>query len=169
MTAHRTPPVPAPIRAARWAAPLRRRMAGFSADDRGAVVFGVVPIMAGLIALAGLVVDGGNALAARERAADLSEQAARAGADALSPLSLHDADPSQLTADPAAARAAVLRVLAPAGITDPTVTIDGDSVTVSVTVHENTQILSIVGVDQLSGNATATAIALHGTGEGGTG
>ncbi|MGH3626506.1 MAG: hypothetical protein ACRDRL_03550, partial [Sciscionella sp.] len=65
MTAQRTPPVPAPIRAARWAAPLRHRVAGFSADDRGAVVFWVVPIMAGLIALAGLVVDGGNVLAAR--------------------------------------------------------------------------------------------------------
>lgn len=132
-------------------------------------MFWVVPIMAGLIALAGLVVDGGNALAAREQAADLAQQAARAGADALSPLSLHDSDPSQLTADPAAARAAVLRTLAPEGITDPTVTIDGDSVTVSITVHEDTQVLSIVGVNQLSGSASATATALHGTSTGGTG
>jgi len=137
--------------------------------DRGAVVFWVVPIMAGLIALTGLVVDGGNALAARERAADLSDQAARAGADALSPLALHDADPGDLTADPSAARAAVLRVLTPAGITDPTVTIQGDSVTVTVTVHEDTQILSIIGVNELSGTATSTATALHGTTAGGTG
>lgn len=149
----------------RW----RRAACGPAANDHGAVVFWIVPIMAGLIALTGLVVDGGNALAAREQAADLSEQAARAGADALSPLALHDADPSQLTADPAAARAAVLRVLTPAGITDPTVTIEGDSVTVTVTVHRDTQILSIVGLDQLSGSASATATALHGTAQGGTG
>jgi Flp pilus assembly protein TadG len=137
--------------------------------DRGAVMFWVIPIMVGLIAMAGLIVDGGNAIAARERAEDVAQQAARAGADALSPVALHDANPGQLTADPAAARAAAQRVLDAAGITHPNVVISGDSVTVSVTVHEKTQVLSAFGLNDVSGSASSTATALHGGTTGGTG
>lgn len=139
--------------------------------ERGAVMFWVIPIMIGLIAMAGLIVDGGNAIAARQRAEDVSQQAARAGADALSPTALHDSDPGDLSADPGAARAAAQRVLDTAGVTltNPTVVISGDSVTVSVTVHEKTQILSAFGVDDISGSASSTATALHGSSTGGTG
>jgi Flp pilus assembly protein TadG len=136
--------------------------------DRGAVMFWVIPLMVGLVAMAGLIVDGGNAIAARERAEDVSQQAARAGADALSPLSLHAAVPGALTADRGAAQAAAERVLAAAGISNPTVTVDGDSVTVSVTVHEKTQVLSAFGLSEISGSASSTATALHGTTTGGT-
>lgn len=137
--------------------------------ERGAVMFWVIPIMVGLIAMAGLIVDGGNAIAARERAEDVAQQAARAGADALSPVALHDANPGDLTADPTAARAAAQRVLDAAGITHPNVVISGDSVTVSVTVHEKTQVLSAFGLDDVSGSASSTATALHGGTTGGTG
>ncbi len=137
--------------------------------DRGAVMFWVVPIMVGLIAMAGLIVDGGDAIAAREQAADVAQQAARAGADALSPTSLHDSDPADLTANPGAARAAAQRVLDTAGISNPTVVVSGDSVTVSVTVHEKTQILSAFGLNNISGSASSTAVALHGSRTGGTG
>lgn len=137
--------------------------------DRGAVMFWVIPIMVGLIAMAGLIVDGGNAISARERAEDVSQQAARAGADALSPTALHDSDPSDLSADPGAARAAAQRVLDSAGITNPNVVVSGESVTVSVTVHEKTQILSAFGLNDISGSASSTATALHGSNTGGTG
>jgi Flp pilus assembly protein TadG len=132
-------------------------------------MFWVIPLMIGLVAMAGLIVDGGNAIAARERAEDVSQQAARAGADALSPLSLHAGVPGALTADPGAAQAAAERVLAAAGISNPTVKVDGDSVTVSVTVHEKTQVLSAFGLREISGSASSTATALHGTTTGGTG
>jgi|ThiBio_1000_plan_1041568.scaffolds.fasta_scaffold00444_20 Flp pilus assembly protein TadG len=137
--------------------------------DRGAVMFWVIPIMVGLIAMAGLIVDGGNAISARERAEDVSQQAARAGADALSPTALHDSDPGDLSADPGAARAAAQRVLDSAGITNPSVVVNGDSVTVSVTVHEKTEILSAFGLNDISGSASSTATALHGSNTGGTG
>jgi Flp pilus assembly protein TadG len=132
-------------------------------------MFWVIPIMIGLIAMAGLIVDGGNAIAARERAEDVAQQAARAGADALSPTSLHNGTPAELTADPGAARTAAQRVLDAAGISHPTVSVSGDSVTVSVTVHEHARILSAVGIDDIPGSATATATALHGGANGGTG
>lgn len=146
---------------------LRRAVA--DGPDRGAVMFWVVAIMVGLVAMAGLVVDGGNAIAARQRAADVAQQAARAGADALSPSTLHNADPSELTADPTAARAAAQRVLDTAGISHPTVVVTGNSVTVSVTVHEKTQVLSAFGLNDISGSASSTATALHGSDTGGTG
>ena len=122
----------------------------------------MVVLTVGLLAMAGLVIDGGNALAAREQAADTAQQAARAGADALSPDSLRAGNPSELAATQAAAQSAANRVLASDGVTG-TVIVAGDNVTVTVVVHKATTILSAVGVTQLSGTATASAIALHGT------
>jgi len=116
------------------------------------------------VAMAGLVVDGGNGIVARERAADIAQQAARAGADALSPISLHTGTPAQLTASPAAATAAAEKVLAADNdVHDSSVSVDGNSVTVHVTVHQKTSILSAVGLNEIPGSATSTATALHGT------
>ena len=47
-------------------------------------------------------------------------------------------------------------------------TVDGDQVTVTVVVHQPTTILSAVGVNQITGTATASATALRGTTTGGT-
>ena len=42
------------------------------------------------------------------------------------------------------------------------------TVTVTVTVHDTTQILSAFGLTQINGTATATATELHGTSTGGS-
>jgi Flp pilus assembly protein TadG len=136
-------------------APLRGRAEG------GFVSLYVVVITVGLLAMAGLVLDGGNALAAREQATDVAQQAARAGADALTPSSLRGS-PTGLTASPAAAQAAANRVLDTAGVTG-TVNVDGADVSVTVVVHKDTTILSAFGVGPIEGRATSTATALHGT------
>jgi Flp pilus assembly protein TadG len=130
-------------------------------SEVGFVSLYVVVITVGLLAMAGLVIDGGNALAAREQATDVAQQAARAGADALSPESLRGS-PTGLTASPAAAQAAANRVLDTAGVTG-TVSVDGDNVTVTVVVHKDTTILSAFGVPPIEGKASSTATALHGT------
>jgi len=130
-------------------------------SEAGFVSLYVVVITVGLLAMAGLVIDGGNALAAREQATDVAQQAARAGADALSPESLRGS-PTGLTASPAAAQAAANRVLDTTGVTG-TVSVDGDNVTVTVVVHKDTTILSAFGVPPIEGKATSTATALHGT------
>ena len=136
--------------ASRW---LQARCTRLSEQaEAGFVSLYVVVITVGLLAMAGLVIDGGNALAAREQATDVAQQAARAGADALSPDSLRGS-PTGLTASPAAAQAAV--------------SVDGDNVTVSVIVHKNTTILSAFDVGPIEGKATSTATALHGTTTGG--
>jgi len=129
-------------------------------DDRGSIALWYALVAIAALVMSGLVIDGGAALAARERAADLATQAARAGADALVPASLRG-QPGQLHADPAAAQLAVTRLLAAAGATGSS-SVAGARVTVKVTVPKHTVILSAVGVDDISQTATATATALYG-------
>jgi Flp pilus assembly protein TadG len=129
-------------------------------DDRGSISLYFAIIAVAALVMAGLVIDGGAALAAREKAADLATQAARAGADALTPASLRG-EPGDLRADPAAAQQAVTRLLAAAGATGKA-TVSGDTVTVTVTVPKYTVILSAVGVDDISQTASASATALYG-------
>jgi Flp pilus assembly protein TadG len=129
--------------------------------DRGSVslYFAIVTIAA--LVMAGLVLDGGAALATRERAADLATQAARAGADALTPSSLRDL-PTDLVADPASATRAADAVLADGGATGQ-VAVSGDTVTVTAHVPRRTVILSAVGLTDISQTATASATAIVGT------
>src|SRR5207248_915075 len=123
-----------------------------------ALYFAIITVAA--LAMAGLVIDGGAALASRERAADLATQAARAGADALAPASLRGA-PSGLIANPAAAMIAADRVLKAAGASGR-VNVHGDRVTVTAHVAKHTVILSAFGLTDISGSATATATVLYG-------
>lgn len=128
--------------------------------DRGSIslYFAIITIAA--LVMAGLVLDGGAALATREKAADLATQAARVGADALSPASVRG-QPGNLQANPAAAQQAVNNLLQAAGARS-SVTVSGNRVTVSVTVPRHTVILSAVGVDDISQTASASATALYG-------
>ena len=131
-------------------------------DVQSGAVAVVIPILTvGLLAMAGLVIDGGAALAARGRAADVAQQAARAGADALAPGSLRRGDPAELAVNPAAAVLAANQVLQFGAVTGQ-VSVSGDTVTVTARITRRTSILSAVGVDTVSGHATATAAVLHG-------
>ena len=118
-------------------------------------------VVVGLLAMAGLVVDGGTALSARGRAADVAQQAARAGADALDPNAVRHGRPDRLVLNPAAAAAAANRVLV-AGAVHGTVSVSGQSVTVRATVQKHTAVLSAVGVTTVQGTASATATILYG-------
>jgi hypothetical protein len=140
----------------------RRRRELRLGGDRGSVAGYLVVSAVALFALAGLVLDGGAALTAHGRAADVAQQAARAGADALDVASLRSSTPAGLSANPAEARRAAQAVLTAAGISGD-VSVAGSQVTVSARASEPTAILSMVGVDQVGGSATATAIPLHGT------
>ena len=66
--------------------PVRRRPLG----ERGSFTFAVIFWALIAMMLAGLVVDGGLALTERQRAGDIAEQAARAGANDLDPNALRD-------------------------------------------------------------------------------
>lgn len=144
--------------------PGRRRLAGSgTAADEGSAAMWLIVVMSALLVMCGLVFDGGAALAAKGRAADVAQQAARAGADALNADTLYSGGGAgTLRAQRAAAVTEARAVLTAAGVTgDVQVTADGVSVTATST--RRTAILTIIGVDEVTGTATAEAIPLLGT------
>lgn len=124
--------------------------------DQGQVTPFVIGMVAALWLFAGIVVDGGLALAGKARALDVAQEAARTGAQQLDVGRLRRADDIRLS-DGKAARAATSYVAA-AGDTGRA-TVRGDEVTVQVTHHERAQILQLVGVRTLAVTAHATVRA----------
>lgn len=147
-----------------WLRRRSRRLRTGDDRDRGSMALWLAIVMLGLLAMAGLVLDGGAAIAARGLAADTAQQAARAGADALSVQALRSGTGAAgLVADPAAADRAARALLEAAGIDEYSVTVTGNAVTVTASASRDTAILSAVGIDDVHGSATATAVALLGT------
>lgn len=122
-------------------------------DDRGAATVIAVLFTVALLAVAGLVIDGGYALGAKRQAMNTAEQAARVGADALSPSALRD---GRTQVDPRQAVAAARSYLQSVGA-EGQVSVNGGEVTVTVVDRQETALLSAVGVDSIPVEATSTA------------
>ena len=132
---------------------LRHRL---GAPESGMVTAFVVIFTLALLVMAGLVLDGGLALSAKVQAIDDAQAAARAGAQAID-IPLYRST-GQVTLDPTQAVADADAYLARSGHAG-TVAVNGDQVTVTVTVSQPTQLLSLAGVTHItvSGSGTATA------------
>ena len=137
-------------------AALGRRHAQLGDAESGMVTAFVVIFTLALLLMAGLVLDGGLALATKVQAIDDAQAAARAGAQAID-IPTYRAS-GQITLDPAQAAADAERYLAAAGHTG-TVSVNGKQVTVTVTITEPTQILSLAGINHLTETGTGTATA----------
>lgn len=119
----------------------------------------VVIFTVALLLLAGLVIDGGLTLAARVKAIDEAQAAARAGAQAIN-LPLFRST-GQVSLQPDQAVAAAQTYLAATG--DPgTVTVTGDQVNVAVSVTQPMQILGLAGVGKLTVVGHGSAVAEYG-------
>jgi Flp pilus assembly protein TadG len=127
-------------------------------NEEGSLSAFLVVVLIGLLALLGLVVDGGRALAAHQEAVDVAEQAARAGADALSVEGLRD---GVVRMDPTRARMAAEKYLRQAGLNGE-VSIQGEWVKVSVTREMRTVLLGIVGLPTIKVVATGRARDVQG-------
>jgi Putative Flp pilus-assembly TadE/G-like len=124
------------------------------AADKGSASAFVLFFVVALLAMAGLALDGGLALAAKIRANGQAEAAARAGAQAID-LAAFRADGSvHLQPDQAVADAH--SYLAGIGATG-TVSVSGDTVTVFVTASQATQLLGLVGIPALHVHGEASA------------
>ena len=132
-----------------------------SGDDRGQVTAFVAALMLALLVMAALVIDGGYALAARRRAVDEANEAARAGAQALALADYRATGTFRL--DPGTAVAAARAYLAPTGH-EGQVTVDGDRVRVQVSVAQPTALLRIVGIGKLTVTGRGEARSLRGPG-----
>lgn len=135
-----------------------RRHPGRDDEDRGSITVFVVGVVVALIAVAGLVFDGGTIIAGHREADAEAQGAARAGAEAVAGS---ERVSGAVTIDPSAAQQAAQLYLATyrhAG----QVTVDGDSVTVTVSFTEPLQVLSIVGMSSKTVTGTSSATALTG-------
>lgn len=125
-------------------------------DEQGSVTPFVVIVVVALLAVSGLVIDGGCALGEKRKAMNVAEQAARVGSDALNEGALRD---GMVRVDPGGAVVEAERYLRSVGAKG-TVEVDGDEVRVTVTGRSETAILSAVGVRSLRVEATATAVSI---------
>lgn|GEM_PF-917024 len=132
--------------------------AGCTSDDDGSLAPFVVLLLVALMALLGLVVDGGAALTAHQSAVVEAEQAARSGAGAISVDALRS---GYVQLDPGSAVAAAERFAAAAGHPG-TATVSGGVVTVRVNYSLPTTVLGIIGIRTIAVSAEASAIDLHG-------
>jgi Flp pilus assembly protein TadG len=129
--------------------------------DGGQVTAFVAVISTALILATGLVIDGGSALGARLHAADLAQEAARAGAQELD-LGPYRAD-GQLLINPERARTAALDYLTRAGWTGTAaVRTAGATVTVTVRGRQPTTLLRLTGLTAITITGTAAASAVRG-------
>lgn len=125
-------------------------------DERGVSTLFVVFFAIAMLAVAGLVIDGGYALGAKRAAMNQAEQAARVGADALDQGALRDGTTQVNRGSAVAAAQAYLDRVGATG----SVRVNGGEVTVVVTARQDTAILSAVGVTGIPVGATATAVSI---------
>lgn len=127
-------------------------------DERGAVTAFVACFAVALIAVFGLVVDGGLILATRRQAFNVADAAARVGAQGVDESALRSGRP--LTLDALDARRRALDYLTVAGL-DGTVEIVGDRITVTVTAERELSVLGFTGMGPVEVTATGTARAVQ--------
>ena len=146
---------------ARTAGP-RRADRSVLPSDEGAIAAFVLLVLVGLVALLGLVVDGGTALTARQAAEVEAEQAARAGAGAVSVDALRS---GLVQIDTAAAITAAEQFTVASGHPG-TADVIGGVVTVRIMYQVPTEVLGIIGIDHLRVSAVASAIDVNGVARG---
>jgi Putative Flp pilus-assembly TadE/G-like len=130
-----------------------------AAGDRGTVAMFTTIFAVFVIALAGLVVDGGLAIHARQRAADIAEQAARAAADDVDVPYLRQTGRARIVASGEPCRRARLlaskypEVKGQIGCDAS----GGQSARVAVQITVKLQLLGAFGFPDMTTSSTATA------------
>ena len=128
-------------------------------DERGSVTAMWAILALALLVLGGLVYDGGRVLTARRDANNLARQAARAGAQQVDEDTIRLGVPAlNVTEAEAAARA----FLARRDLTPVAVEVRDSTVTVTVELVQPTPLLALVGIDDRTVTATASARSARG-------
>lgn len=130
--------------------------------DRGAASIFVLGMAVVLFGVAGLAVDGGTVINEKDKAHDVAEQAARAGANQIALGPLRDQGVVTLDSDAARNAAASFVTGTSAYQLDGAPIVAGNTVTVSVRKVVTTSILSIVGINEITIDGSATASPVTG-------
>jgi hypothetical protein len=120
----------------------------------------LVVMTVALLALAGLVVDGGGKLDEAAQANAVAQEAARAGAGQVDQGNAYST--GAFTVDSGQAVAAAQAYLASAGYAGSVTPVGAESIRVVVNVTEPTRILSIIGIDSMTATGVATASLVTG-------
>jgi hypothetical protein len=131
-------------------------------NEAGQVTAFVVIFMVALIFVAGLVIDGGLTLAAKRRAMNEAQAAARAGAQVLDTDAYRMGRVSVLKTDgsPEAAALAYLSKAHPGAAA--TAQAAGDTVTVDVSFNQPLNILGVAGMGSVTVDGHGSARTAHG-------
>jgi Flp pilus assembly protein TadG len=126
-------------------------------DDDGAATVFLVAFAVVLLVLAGLVVDGGLALNARQRVTDDVEQAARAGSQRIDLVALRER--GEVAIDPAAAQQAARSFLTGRGYPAGGIQVQASPqrMTAQATIRQPTALLSLIFVDSFTVTAQGQA------------
>jgi hypothetical protein len=152
---------PASARQRRGAGARAERAAQVPPDgERGSLTLMLLILFVSLLALAGLVIDGGAKLDEAEQAASVAQEAARAGAGMVNRANAYST--GTFTVDRGQALAAARQYLTSAGVDGVAKPAGADSIEVTVTISEPTKILSIIGISTVSGTGSATASLVTG-------
>lgn len=133
-------------------------------DQRGTVTAFVTVMTLAMLMAAGLVLDGGGLLVARREAIDRATAAARAGAQAVDPDGLRH---RERRLDPGVAVDAARAHLRRTG-NDGSVTVSGDRVRVTVTIHRTLTLLTLVGLRSATVSGSGEARVVRGVTRGET-
>src|SRR5260221_10872960 len=123
--------------------------------ERGTITLMLLVMFVALLALAGIVIDGGAKLDQAENANAIAQEAARAGAGLVDQAKALAT--GSFTVDQAQALAAAQHYLAHAGYRGTAAPDGPDAIRVTVTVTAPTRVLSIIGIDSMTSTGSATA------------
>jgi hypothetical protein len=141
-------------------AAMRSRLASGGPSDGGAITLFVAIAMVGLLALAGLVVDGGAKVRAVQRADRLAAEAARAAGQAIDLAGVLEG--SDVRVDRRAALVAAESYLRASGVEGSVRVIDGGrAIAVTTTTSAPTVFLGLIGVPQFTVRGGAEVALVH--------
>lgn len=135
---------------------------GAGGDERGQALVLVAIFMMGLVAVAGLVADGGLVFAQRRELQNIADAAAAAGAMQLDANTYRASGGGSVTLDAAAARAAANAYLAAEGGLAYAVRVAPTRVEVEVSRSARTGFLGVLGIREVTISARAASEPRHG-------
>ncbi len=128
--------------------------------DRGSITLMLAALGVALIALAGIVIDGGTKLRAAENANAVAQEAARAGAGMVNQSAAYST--GTFVVDQAQAISAARAYLAANHLHCCVAPQGRQAIRVTVRITEPTSVLSIIGIDSMTSVGSATASLVTG-------
>ena len=141
---------------------MRKLLRRLHEEDDGQVMILVAILMVGLVAVVGLVTDGGMVFTQRRDLQNVADAAALAGASQIDENAYRESAGKTVSLDQSAAYTAAVGYLEQEGGLNYGVTVAPQQVDVSVSRTATTGFLRVLGIDGVKISASASAEPRHG-------